>query len=149
MILLTAAPSRNVRDAALARGAAALFPKPVAVDDLRTAVWNLARPKPGAGVRIAAESAAEAALRHCIYVLRDVAAGRADAPMGASALHVLRCTLSSESSATPEHHHAAEVLGRALARFEDELRRGNATPARNALELAALSAFDASVPPRR
>ena len=147
--IIVIAPSEryeDARDQALALGASAVFAEPLDVDDLRTAVLNLAATKKAARAiaRPLAGSAIEEALSRCIFALRDVAAERAHTLIGASTLHALRGALDAAEAPTEDQRRAAETLTAAFVRFQNERAHSSVVVARYRLELAALSVLESS-----
>ena len=142
VIVITPA-GEDLRGAAAALGAAAAFARPVDVDDLRTAVLNLAASKKAARAiaQPRVSSAIEATLSRCIFVLRDVAAERAHALIGASALRALRLVIET-STPSAAQRTAADALAAAFVRFEEAQSRGSGIIARYDLELAALRVLE-------
>jgi len=146
IIVIAPGEHYEARDHALALGASAVFAEPLDVDDLRTAVLNLAATKKAARAiaRPLASSAVEEALSRCIFALRDVAAERAHTLIGASTLHALRGALEAAEAPTEDQLRAAETLTAAFVRFQNERARSSVVVARYRLELAALSVLESS-----
>ncbi len=145
VILITGSALEVVRDEALARGASAVFPKPFDVDDLRTAVLNLARVPRVARVAPGPSAPADvqAALSRCIVVLRDVALERAHASAAESAFAALSDAMDRAVRVSAPALRATQVLVDAFERFQAQ--RGVASVmARYKLELAALSVLESS-----
>ena len=142
IILITGSAIETVRDAALARGAAAVFPKPFDVDDLRTAVLNLARvPRVAAAMFPPAD--VETALSRCIVVLRDVALERAHVSAAESAFAALSDAMDRAARVSEPALRATQILVEAFERFLTE-RLTSSVFARYKLELAALSVLESS-----
>ena len=142
IILITGSALEAVRAEALARGASAVFPKPFDVDDLRTAVLNLAR-LPRVAPASSAPADVEAALSRCIVVLRDVALERAHVSAAESAFAALSDAMDRAARVSAPALRATQILVEAFERFQAQ-RGAGSVMARYKLELAALSVLESS-----